>query len=399
LKNRYPLPLISELINKLKGAKYFTKLDVRWGYNNVRIKEGDEWKAAFHTNRGLFEPLVMFFGLTNSPATFQNMMNDVFRDLIFAGKVLIYLDDILIFTETLEEHHQVVRQVLLTLRQHKLYLKPEKCDFVQTEIEYLGLIISQNQVCMDPIKTRGILDWPTPTCKHDLQSFLGFVNFYCRLIRDFATIAKPLSILTGKTDWLWTPEQQSAFDQLKAQVTTAPVLAIPTDDDPYCLEADSSGHALSAVLSQCHSGIWRPLAFLSKSLSPTERNYQIYDRELLAIMTALAEWRRLLMGATTPFEIWTDHQNLEYFHKPQKLNRRQARWVTELASYHFTLHHCPGRAHLNTDILSRCPGHEKGENVNEDITILQPEVFRRLELSLEDCSFLDRICQCSANRE
>ena len=230
-----------------------------------------------------------------------------------------------------------------------------------TEIEYLGLIISQNQVHMDPVKTRGILDWLTPTCKRDLQSFLGFVNSYCRFICNFTTIAKPLSVLTGKADWLWTSKQQSAFDQLKTQVTSAPVLTISTDDDPYHLEADSSGHALGAVLSQCHSGIWRPIAFLSKSLSPTEWNYHIYDRELLAIMTALTEWRHLLMGTTVPFEIWMNHQNLEYFHKPQKLNRRQAHWVTELASYHFTLHHCPGCIHLKADILSRCAGHEKGE--------------------------------------
>ena len=399
VKNRYPLPLISELVNKLKGAKYFTKLDVRWGYNNVRIKEGDEWKAAFRTNRGLFEPHVMFFGLTNSPATFQTMMNDIFRDLIFAGKVLVYIDDILIFTKTLAEHHQIVRQVLNILRKHKLYLKPEKCDFAQTEIEYLGLIISENQVRMDPVKTRGILDWPTPTCKRDLQSFLGFINFYRRFIRDFATIAKPLSTLTGNTAWSWTSEHQSAFNHLKTCVTTAPVLAIPTDTDPYRLEADSSGHALGAVLSQCQSGVWRPIAFLSKSLSPTERNYQIYDRELLAIMTALTEWRHLLMGTPLPFEIWTDHQNLEYFRKPQKLNRRQARWVTDLASYHFTLHHHLGRTHVKADLLSRRAGHDKGESDNEDVTLLKPELFRRLEFSLEDCSFLDRIRRRSANRD
>ena len=162
---------------------------------------------------------------------------------------------------------------------------------------------------------------------------------------------------------------------------------------------DSSGHALGAVLSQCHSGTWWPIAFLSKSLSPTEQNYQIYDHELLMIMTSLAEWHHLLMGTAIPFEIWTDHQNLEYFRKPQKLNHRQARWVTELASYHFTLHHCPGRTHLKADILSHCPGHENGENDNEDITLLQPEVFHQLELSLEDCSFLDCIRQRSANQE
>ncbi|SJL15525.1 uncharacterized protein ARMOST_19025 [Armillaria ostoyae] len=178
IKNRYPLPLISELIDKLQGAKYFTKLDVRWGYNNVRIKEGDEHKAAFRTNRGLFEPTVMFFGLTNSPATFQWMMNDIFKDLIASGKVTIYLDDILIFTKDLDEHRRIVRQVLQKLRENKLFLKAEKCEFEVLETEYLGVIISEGQVRMDPVKLAGIAEWPTPTKKKELQSFLGFTNFY-----------------------------------------------------------------------------------------------------------------------------------------------------------------------------------------------------------------------------
>ena len=343
--------------------------------------------------------LLQHFGLTNSPAIFQNMMNNIFQDLIFARKVLIYLDNILIFTKTLEEHHHIVCQVLLILQKHKLYLKPKKCDFVQTEIEYLGLIISENQVHMDPVKTHRILDWPTPACKWDLQSFLGFINFYCCFIRDFATIAKPLSILTGNTTWSWTAEHQLAFDQLKASVMTAPVLTISTDDGPYHLEADSSGHALGAVLSHYQSNIWQFIVFLSKSLTPTEHNYQIYDHKLLVIMTALTEWCHFLMGAPTPFEIWTDHQNLEYFCKPQKLNHRQAHWVTDLANYHFMLHHHPGRTHVKADLLSRHAGHDKGENDNEGITLLKPEVFHRLEFSLDDCPFLDRIHQCSANRD
>ena len=267
------------------------------------------------------------------------------------------------------------------------------------EIEYLGLIISENQVRMDPVKTRGILDWPTPACKHDLQSFLGFINFYHHFICDFVTIAKPLSTLTGNTVWLWTSEHQSAFNHLKTCVTTAPVLSIPTDIDPYRLEADSSGHALGAVLSQCQSGVWRPIAFLSKSLSLTEHNHQIYDHELLTIMTALTEWRHFLMGTPVLFEIWMDHQNLEYFRKPQKLNHRQARWVTDLANYHFTLHHHPGRTHVKADLLSRHAGHDKGESDNEDVTLLKPELFHQLEFSLEDCSFLDHICRRSANRD
>jgi hypothetical protein len=152
IKNKYPLPLISELIEKLRGAKYFTKLDVRWGFNNVRMKEGDEWKAAFRTNRGLFEPLVMFFGLINSPATFQTMMNDIFRDLVAEGVVVVYLDDILIFTETMEQHREVTRRVLRLLEENQLFLKPDKCEFEQTKVEYLGAVISHNSVKMDPVK-------------------------------------------------------------------------------------------------------------------------------------------------------------------------------------------------------------------------------------------------------
>ena len=161
-------------------SKYFTKLDVRWGFNNVRIKPGDEWKAAFHTNRGLFEPLVMFFGLTNSPATFQTMMNNIFRDLVMEGVVVVYLDDILIFTETLEEHRKVTRRVLVLLKKHQLFLKPDKCE--KTKVEYLGVIVSYNSVEMDPAKVAGVAEWPVPSNKKEVQSFLGFTNFYRRFI-------------------------------------------------------------------------------------------------------------------------------------------------------------------------------------------------------------------------
>ncbi|SJL17461.1 uncharacterized protein ARMOST_21012 [Armillaria ostoyae] len=201
IKNRYPLPLISELIDKLQGAKYFTKLDVRWGYNNVRIKEGDEHKAAFRTNRGLFEPTVMFFGLTNSPATFQWMMNDIFKDLISEGKVTIYLDDILIFTKDLDEHRRIVRRVLQRLRENKLFLKAEKCEFEVLKTEYLGVIISEGQVRMDPVKLTGIAEWPTPTKKKELQSFLGFTNFYRKFIKNYSKVVRALTQLTGNAEW------------------------------------------------------------------------------------------------------------------------------------------------------------------------------------------------------
>jgi hypothetical protein len=196
-KNCYLLLLIDDLIHRLKDVHYFTKLDVRWGYNNVHIHEGDEWKAPFRTNRGLFEPLVMYFGLTNSPATFQTM-NEIFQDLITEGVMSVYLDDILIFTNSMEEHRRITRLVLDRMREHKLYLQPEKCEFEQTRIEYLGVIISHNKVEMDLVKIAGVADWPTPSNKKEVQSFIGFVNFYRRFIPGFSHHARTLFDLTMK---------------------------------------------------------------------------------------------------------------------------------------------------------------------------------------------------------
>jgi len=196
VKNRYLLPLISELVSQLRRARYFTKLDVRWGFNNVRIKPRDEWKAAFCTNCGLFELLIMFFGMTNSPATFQTMMNDVFRTVIAEGIVVVYLDDILIFTKMEEEHERVVQRVLEILTEHKLFLCPEKCEFHRKQIEYLELVISENKVAMDPVKIAGVHEWSVPENRTDVQAFIGFANFYRRFIQDFSTIARPFFDLT-----------------------------------------------------------------------------------------------------------------------------------------------------------------------------------------------------------
>ncbi|SJL18309.1 uncharacterized protein ARMOST_21895 [Armillaria ostoyae] len=324
------------------------------------IKEGDEHKAAFRMNRGLFEPTVMFFGLTNSPATFQWMMNDIFKDLISEGKVTIYLDDILIFTKDLDEHRRIVRRVLQKLRENKLFLKAEKCEFEVLETEYLGVIISEGQVCMDPVKLAGIAEWPTPTKKKELQSFLGFTNFYRKFIKNYSKVVRALTQLTGNAEWTWGAAQNQAFQQLKKQMAEDIILSP------------------SRPARTLQKGKWRPVAFMSKALTATERNYEIYDKELLAIMLALAEWRHYLMGALEDVEIWTDHQNLQYFRKPQKLNRRQARWVTELAEYHFVLKHKPGTANVKADLLSRRSDHDQGEDDNGDITVLSPEHFRAM---------------------
>jgi len=350
VKNKYPLPLISELVSQLRGVQYFTKLDVCWGFNNVRIKPGDEWKAAFCTNRGLFEPLVM------------------------------YLDDILIFTKTEEEHEQAVWRVLEILVEHKLFLRPEKCEFHQKQIEYLGLVISENKVAMNPVKVAGVREWPVPKNRTDVQAFIGFVNFYRHFIQDFLTIARPLFDLTRSDQaWNWGTKEQKAFKRLKMAVTTAPILASPQDSEPFRIEADSSDFASGAVLSQQlpREDKWHRhlVAFYSKSLSPVERNYEIHDKEILAIIRALEEWRHFLEGARHLVEIWTDHKNLEYFMTAKKLNRCQARWSLYLARFDFKLIHRLGRSIGKPDALSRRPDHGKGTSDNKDVVLLRPELI------------------------
>ncbi|KAG5723574.1 hypothetical protein E4T56_gene18123 [Termitomyces sp. T112] len=215
VKNCYPLPLIFKLINNLQGAQYFTKLDIWWGYNNMHKQEGDEWKATFQTNQELFELLVMFFGLTNSSATFQTMMNDVFWDLIADSIVCVYLHDILIYTKMLEEHHQVTCLILEHFYQHQLYLKPEKLE-------------------MDPVKVAGVVEWPEPKNKKEVQVFLGFANFYQRFIQDFLHHPHLLFDLTWKgVMWSWGPLEQMAFDALKCAITSGPVFLFPDDNSPF----------------------------------------------------------------------------------------------------------------------------------------------------------------------
>jgi len=384
VKNKYPLPLISELVSQLRRARYFTKLDVRWGFNNVRIKPRDEWKAAFRTNRGLFEPLVMFFRMTNSPATFQTMMNDVFRTVIAEGIVVVYLDDILIFTKTEEEHEQAVQRVLEILAEHKLFLCPEKCEFHRKQIEYLGLVISENKVAIDPIKVARVHEWPVPENWTDVQAFVGFVNFYRRFIQNFSTIVQPLFDLTCSDQaWNWSTKEQEAFKRLKIAVTTAPILASPQDSEPFHIEADSLDFASGAILSQQLSGEnkWHPVAFYSKSLSPVEWNYEIHDKEILAIIHALEEWRHFLERAQHLVEIWMDHKNLEYFMTAKKLNCCQVRWSLYLARFDFKLIHRPGRSMGKPDALSRRLDHGKETSDNKDIVLLQLEliVVRALE--------------------
>ena len=379
VKNRYPIPRIADLIDSLSQASIFTKIDLRWGYNNVRIREGDEWKTAFITKRGLFEATVMYFGFSNAPATFQAMMNNILGDLIQQGQVMVYLDDILIFGNDLHEHRKIVREVLQRLRANDLYAKAEKCFFEQSSIDYLGMVISKGQVNMDKKKVAGVLAWPAPKKVKYVQAFLGFANFYRRFIQDFAKITRPLVDLTKKDQsWVWESAQQIAFEALKEAFTTAPILRIPDDFNPFRLSTDASDFATGAVLSQLDPDdtLWHPVAFFSKSLNVHERNYEIYDKELLAIIRALEEYRHYLEGHPEKFEIWSDHQNLTYFRQAQKLTRRQARWALYLSRFYYSLHHKPGKTMQAEDPLSRRPDHEEGVNFdNQDKVLLKPEFF------------------------
>lgn len=247
----------------------------------------------------------------------------------------------------------MIREVLTILQENQLYLKSEKCEFEQSEVEYLGLIVRKGEITMDPVKIRGVTEWPTPKNKKDVQAFLGFVNFYRRFIARFAKIAHALHRLTGNVVWKWEKKEEMAFMELKAAVTSAPVLALPTDVGAYRVECDSSDFATGAVLLQLQDSKWRPLGFLSKSLSNVERNYKIHDKELLAVMRALDKWRPHLLGTKEPFEIWTDHKNLEYFRSSKKLNRCQARWSLTLADYDFVILHKPEKSMTKVDALSR----------------------------------------------
>jgi RNase H-like domain found in reverse transcriptase len=232
---------------------------------------------------------------------------------------------------------------------------------------------------MDPIKVAGVVEWPTPANKKEVQSFVGFANFYRWFITDFSHHARPLFDLTKKdAHFSWGPAQQDAFAKLKELVTSAPILTLPDAEQPYRVEADSSGFATGAVLSQLspEDGKWHPVAFLSKSLSEVECNYEIHNTEMLAIIRALEEWHHYLEGARHPVEIWTDHKNLEYFRVAQKLNRCQARWSLSLSRFDFRLHHRPGRSMGKPDALSRCADHGSGRDDNSNLVLLNSELFR-----------------------
>jgi hypothetical protein len=354
VKDRYPLPLIKETLNNLEGMKYFTKIDIISAFNNVRMKKGHEHLTAFLTRFGLFESLVMPFGLTGAPATFQRFINDSLREYLdqFCSA---YLDDILIYSRTRDEHVKHVRKVLERLRSAGLFAKLSKCEFFVTETKFLGLIVGRDGFKMDPEKVKTILEWKTPRSATDVLRFNGFCNFYRRFIRNYSKIMTPLINLTKKNaPFNWTRSCEVAFQLLKNTVASAPTLRPFDWTKQVVVETDASDFVSAGVLSQYdEENVLRPVAFFSKKHSSVECNYEIYDKELLAIIRCFEEWRPELEGSENPILVLSDHRNLEYFMSTKMLNRRQARWSEFLSRFNFKITYRPGKQGEKPDALTR----------------------------------------------
>lgn len=332
VKNRYPLPRIDELLDRLQGASVFTKLDLQSGYWQIRIKEEDVSKTAFRTRYGHYEWKVLPFGLTNAPATFQALMNRVFHPYMDQF-VVVYLDDILVFSKTPEEHVRHLEAVLTVLEQNELYVGADKCAFGVPQVDFLGHVVSGAGVQPDGAKIQSVMVWPVPKTVREVRQFLGLTGYYRRFIQHYSGKALPLTELTkGNVSWQWGDAQQQAFEQLKHALATAPVLALPDPTLPYQVYTDASQFALGAVLLQDQGKGQQPVAYLSRKLNEAERRYPIGDKEMLAIFYALQEWRCYLEGVQ--FTVNSDHLNHTWFATKRELSRRQAKWSLWMESYY-----------------------------------------------------------------
>ena len=318
----------------------------------------------------------MPFGLTNAPAVFQNLVNDILRDMLYKTAV-VYLDDILVYSESLEDHTAHVRAVLQRLLENRLFVKAEKCDFHVSTVDFLGHVIQAGSVKADPRKVTAVAEWPRPTDRTKLRRFLGFANFYRKFIKNYSFIAGPLNALTSPASpFQWTPEADDAFTCLKKLFTSAPVLAMPDETRQFILEVDASETGVGAVLSQRSKddGLLHPCAFFSRKLSPAEKNYDVGNRELLAIHDALKEWRHWLEGSCQPFVVLSDHKNLTYLQSAKRLSPRQSRWALFFTRFDFTISYKPGTENVRADALSRQFTDSTSSSTDPE-TILPPSRF------------------------
>ena len=320
IRNRYPLPRIDDLLDRLGKARHFTTLDLASGYHQIAVKESDIPKTAFRTQRGQFEFVVMPFGVTNAPSTFQRMINSVFKEEL-DNFVLVYLDDILVFSTTLEEHIQHIRKALERLRSAKLYARLHKCAFFQHRVEYLGFDVSAEGVQPSPDKVKAVVEWPIPQSVRDVRGFLGLASFYRRFIKQFSLKARPLTDLTcEKHVWQWTTKEEKAFNELKRSLVVAPVLHIPDFDREFVVTTDASLVSVGAILEQNFGQGLQPVAYESRKLNPAETRYSAYERELLGIVWAIGKWRHYLEGKH--FIVQTDHSSLRHLPNQPSVNRR-----------------------------------------------------------------------------
>jgi hypothetical protein len=347
IKNKYPLPRIDDLFDQLKGACVFLNIDVRSGYHQLKIRASDIPKTAFITRYGLYEYTVMSFGLTNAPAYFMYLMNKVFMKYLDKF-VVVFIDDILIFSKNEEEHHKHLHLVLQKLRENQLYTKLNKCEFWLEEVSFLGHIISEGGISFDRSKVKDILSWKTPQNVSDIRSFLGLAGYYRRFIEGFSKISKPMTELLakGKT-FEWTPRHEASFQELKKRLTTTPVFTMPDMEKLFSIYHDTSGQGLGCVLMQGGHVV----AYASRQLRKHEEKYLTHDLELVAMVHALKIWRHYIIGKRC--EVYSDHKSLKYIFTQPDLNLRQQRWLELIKDYDSGINYHPGKANVIADALSR----------------------------------------------
>lgn len=357
IKDRYPLPNISELLDAVARHKYYTKLDLRSGYHQVRLRPEDTYKTAFSSKLGLYEYLVLPFGLCNAPSTFSRLMATLFRDLLYHGLV-IYIDDLVIYSNDKQEHLNKLELVFQRLREHKLFLKGSKCEFLVGSTLFLGHTVSEQGIGTEMAKVEAIQTWPKPANVHELRQFLGLANYYRRFIFKYASITKPLTELLQKniTDFTaaWSDSHDVAFAAVKEALTSSPLLLAFNNELPTAIFTDASGFAVGGVLAQDAGNGWQPVSFESRTMNPAETRYDVRDQEMLAIVHMLTKWRHYLVGR--PFQVFTDHHSLQDFHTMPNLNKRQSRWLEFLVEFDWTPKYLPGAANVVADALSRRPG-------------------------------------------
>uniref|UniRef100_A0A2N9F6N0 Reverse transcriptase n=1 Tax=Fagus sylvatica TaxID=28930 RepID=A0A2N9F6N0_FAGSY len=346
IKYRFPIPRLDDMLDNLAGSKIFSKVDLRSGYHQIRMRPGDEWKTAFKTHNGLFEWLVMPFGLTNAPSTFMRVMNQFLQPLIGVC-VVVYFDDILIYSKTLEDHVMHLRRVFELLREKKLYANLKKCSFCVNSVTFLGYIVSDEGISMDEEKIRAIMEWPIPKTVGEVRSFHGLATFYRRFVKGFSAIAAPLTDCLKKDNFEWGESTELAFNTLKTALTTAPILSLPDFEKLFEIDCDASGVGIGGVLSQ--EG--KPIAYFSEKLNGPKLNYSTYDLEFYAIVQTIKHWAYYL--AYREFLLNTDHEALKHLNSQQTLNKRHGKWVSYLQQFNFSIRHKSGSLNKVADGLSR----------------------------------------------